>query len=124
MMKLRTGFLLAAAACLLAGGCATRRAGTGPAAPLRETTLMVTRANGVVKLGWDSEPGRYYTVLHSRSLGPAGRWEVLPQAANLRGDGRPMSCTDSVSQDEQRFYRLHASAQPIEGGGVAVSPSR
>ncbi len=74
--------------------------------PRAEATLIITRANDMVKLGWQSEKNAIYDVMYADNLKGNERWQVLPQGAHIRGTGNYMNLTDVIPTDVARYYRL------------------
>ena len=103
---------LACAALLGWSGCKTIHE---EVQPLRETTLTVARAGGDVTLSWIGTRGMYYSVMYTDARGAKARWQLLPDAFNVRGlaTGEPIVVQDRLPAAQPRYYRLLQDAKPL-----------
>ena len=103
---------LACAALLGWSGCKTIHE---EVQPLRETTLTVARAGGEVTLSWIGTRGMYYSVMYTDARGAKARWQLLPDAFNVRGlaTGEPIVVQDRLPAAQPRYYRLLQDAKPL-----------
>lgn len=99
--RLRSAFALAL---LLTAGCATIRE---EQKPIADTVLMVTRAGGETTLAWTAQPNTDYVIWYADRRDAKARWNVLPGAERLRGQGA-MEWRDRVPTGKMRYYRLKA----------------
>ena len=83
--------------------------------PIRETTLTVARSGGEVSLSWIGMKGMYYSVMYTDARGAKARWNVLPDATNVRAvvSGEPIVVKDRVGAAQQRYYRLVQDGKPM-----------
>ena len=83
--------------------------------PIRQTTLTVARAGGEVTLSWIGERGMYYSVMFTEQRGGQARWQLLPDAVNIRGlaSGEPIVVKDRLASAQPRYYRLLQDRQPL-----------
>ena len=83
--------------------------------PIRETTLTVARSGGEVSLSWMGVKGMYYSVMYTDARGAKARWNVLPDATNVRAlvSGDPIVVKDRVGAGQQRYYRLVQDSKPM-----------
>ena len=106
--------MLALACAALAGlcGCKTIRE---ELEPVRQTTLTVARAGGEVTLSWIGQRDVYYSVMYSDSRGAKARWQLLPDAVNVRGmaSDEPIVVMDRLPPAQPRYYRLVQDVQPL-----------
>jgi hypothetical protein len=93
-------------------GCKTIHEELGP---VRETTLTVARSAGDVTLSWIGQQGMYYSVMYTQARGAKARWQLLPDAVNVRGlvSGEPIVVKDRVDPALPRYYRLVQDSKPI-----------
>lgn len=84
--------------------------------PERETTLVVTRSEGAATISWVARPGCYYSLMCADQRGARARWQLMPNAMNLRGnDGETLIVHDKVPVSRERYYRVNVSGQPLVG---------
>ena len=83
--------------------------------PIRETTLTVARAGGDVTLSWIGTRGMYYSVMYTDARGAKARWQLLPDAFNVRGlaTGEPIVVQDRLPAAQPRYYRLLQDGTPL-----------
>lgn len=94
---------------LLASGCATVRT---EEKPVSETTLIVTRAGEETTLSWASQAGATYAVMFADSRDSRTRWQPLPGAERLKGNGSNLVVHDRVPTGRTRYYRLQLLSVP------------
>jgi hypothetical protein len=94
----------------LMSGCATVRE---EQKPLAETTMMVTRAGDATTMTWTAQPAVDYVIWYADRRDAQARWNVLPGAERLRGQG-PMTWRDQVPSGRLRYYRLQAVPQAAQ----------
>lgn len=94
------------------GGCKTIRE---ELEPVRQTTLTVARSGGEVTLSWIGQRGMYYSVMYTEARGAKARWQLLPDAVNIRGlvSGEPIVVKDRLAAAQPRYYRLQQDSQPL-----------
>jgi len=83
--------------------------------PIRETTLTVARAGGEVTLSWIGVRGMYYSVMFTEARGAKARWQMLPDAINIRGlvSDEPIVVKDRLPSAQPRYYRLVQDSKPL-----------
>lgn len=83
--------------------------------PIRQTTLTVARSGGEVTLSWIGERGMYYSVMFTDERGAKSRWQLLPDAINIRGQasGEPIVVKDRLPAAKPRYYRLQQDSKPL-----------
>lgn len=73
---------------------------------MAETVLMVARGANETVLSWNTTPGAQYLVLFADRRDGKAKWQPLPGASLLRGDGQPATFKDKVPGTQARFYRI------------------
>ena len=81
--------------------------------PLTETTMVVTRAGDATTMTWTAQPAVDYVIWYADRRDAKARWNVLPGAERLRGQG-PMTWRDQVPSGRLRYYRLQAVPQAAQ----------
>ena len=101
--------------CLWMGGLSGCKTIHEELQPIRETTLTVARSGGEVSLSWIGVKGMYYSVMYTDARGAKARWNVLPDATNVRAvvSGEPIVVKDRVGAAQQRYYRLVQDGKPM-----------
>lgn len=84
-------------------GCATIRE---EEKPLAETTMGITRAGDDVTLSWASQPDLAYCIWYTERREAKSRWNILPGAEQVRGNGQTLILRDRVPTGQTRFYRI------------------
>jgi len=73
-------------------------------------SLIVVRSGTDVKMSWNSQPGRSYTILYSTRRDARGNeWLPLKGYVNMRGTGGTMRASQQVPIGEEYFYRLRST---------------
>lgn len=91
-------------------GCATVRE---EQKPLAETTMVVTRAGETTTLMWTAQPAVDYVIWYADRRDAKARWNVLPGAERLSGQG-PMTWRDQIPSGRLRYYRLQAVPRAVQ----------
>ncbi|HLX71051.1 MAG TPA: choice-of-anchor tandem repeat GloVer-containing protein, partial [Verrucomicrobiae bacterium] len=79
--------------------------------PLQAPVLQSTVQGGQINLTWNSWAGYAYSVVSSTNLTDAIEWEVPVFSAFAQTNG-PMSYSETVGPDAQRFYRVILQSWP------------
>ncbi len=84
--------------------------------PLSKTALMISRDASGTTLQWKSRKGERYTILYRDGKSPNARWQPLPQATEVEGNGGMLVVRDNTPGAFYRSYRPQAL--------IAVSPDK
>jgi len=82
--------------------------------PASKSTLIVTRSGETSNLTWNSEIGKYYTMVYAGQMNARGSWQVVPGQLNMRGTGGNMSAVDHVPLGVNRVYQLQVTTVPFQ----------
>lgn len=92
-------------------GCATTSTDS-TAKPTTRTKLIRTQAGDQVTLQWDSDPGVEYSVIYSRTLGKAQKWQRLPNYSDIPGNGTTTIVRFTAPESGRLYYRLSKQRRP------------
>lgn len=74
------------------------------------SSLIVVRSGNEVKMSWNSQPDRIYTILYSMRRNARGNeWLPLKGYVNMRGTGGTMRASHQVPIGKEYFYRLRST---------------
>ncbi len=74
--------------------------------PVADTVLMVSRGSDETVLSWNSQRGVRYVLLYADSRASGTRWQPLPNAASVLGNGSVLTVRDVIPNSRARYYRL------------------
>jgi hypothetical protein len=116
-----------AAAALSAAAWAKKDGASG--LPSAERALMIAQSGDTVSLKWNTEKGRYYTLLYTdeqydeRAQGRAV-WSVLPDHFRMPGTGKAVERTFKVNPLRPRRFNLRVETEAQVRRNPGAAPSR